>query len=284
MTHFHIAQFSDCHLFATIEGVHYGANVYQNLCLILNDIAHNPTLDIAIFTGDLTQDHSEASYQLFVKAIEQSRLTIPVYFLAGNHDDITLMEQVLTSPENTTLNNQGLTIKCSKDKLITTEHWAIALLNSKSDTPAGIIDDSSLKQISDLNALAKHALLCMHHHPIDVGFGIDKHGLINKDTLWSEVENNPFVKAVVCGHVHNAFQLEKTFDVMHKEVSKTDRKVTLYTCPATSVEFNTEYIMSNTQECSPITQQGPGYQILSLADDGNITRTVKYLPANFTNK
>ena len=293
MTDFHIAQFSDCHLFSDIDGLHYGANVYQNLCLILNDIANNPNINIAIFTGDLTQDHSEASYQLFVKAIEQSKLTIPLYFLAGNHDDITLMERVLTASDSVksdVLDEQYLTVKCSNEKLITTDYWAIALLNSKSGTPAGIVDEPSLKQISELSTLAKHTLLCMHHHPIDVGFGIDKHGLMNKAELWQAVDNNPYVKGVVCGHVHNAFHLEKTFDAINPNtntdmyLSTVNRNVTVYTCPATSVEFNTEFTTSETLESSPITEKGAGYQMLSLADNGNITRTVKYFPANFTNK
>ncbi len=56
---FVIAQFSDCHLFADKQTKLLGANVWQNLMLVLADIAQRNDIDCVVFTGDLTQDHSE---------------------------------------------------------------------------------------------------------------------------------------------------------------------------------------------------------------------------------
>ena len=69
-----VAQFSDCHLFADKNSKHFGANVWQNLQLVLADIAKRNDIDCAIFTGDLTQDHTEVSYQHFVQAVKQAEL------------------------------------------------------------------------------------------------------------------------------------------------------------------------------------------------------------------
>lgn len=260
---FTIAQFSDCHLFDNKLGLHYGANVYQNLLLVLEKIKKNDTVDIAIFTGDLSQDHSEDSYQLFVEAILTSAINIPVYYLAGNHDEIALLDKYLVHEP------------FKPEKLIDSKFWQIALLNSKGKTPAGYIDDHSLEQMAIANKSGKHVLLCMHHHPMDVGFGIDKHGLTNKESFWNTVARNEGIKGVCCGHVHNGISIKhrcrELFDAHVKE-----REVILFTCPATSVEFD------QTSEFLSVTEQGAGYQLLSLLPDGEIEKELIYLAPNFT--
>lgn len=253
-----IAQLSDCHLFADQQGLHFGANVYNNLLTVLSAIANNAEIDLVIFTGDLSQDHSAASYQLFVRAVKQSKLTQPLYFLAGNHDDSGQLTRYL------------IDAPISQQKLIETETWQLLLLNSKSESPAGVVDQTSLNQIAQLKD-DKYSLLLMHHHPIDVGFGIDQHGLINKAEFWQQVtgknETTPVIKAIACGHVHRAFELDKVIN---------NNKVVLFTCPATSVEFD------NMSGNFSVTQQGAGYQILTLENNGNITRELFYFPALFT--
>ena len=149
---------------------------------------------------------------------------------------------------------------------IDTPHWSVALLNSKSDTPAGLVDSASLEKIQSVNNLGKHVLLCMHHHPVDVGYGIDKHGLNNKTEFWQHINDNKNVKAVVCGHVHHAMKLVKSLD---------ERDIIIYTCPATSVEFD------KTSDSVQITSQGPGYQLLTLSPEGTISSKLKYFFPNF---
>ena len=67
---FTLAQISDSHLFADHNGMHHQTNVYQNLLKVLLAIKVQPMIDAMVFTGDLTQDHSEASYQLFMQAFD----------------------------------------------------------------------------------------------------------------------------------------------------------------------------------------------------------------------
>ena len=47
-----IAQLSDSHLFADPNALHYGANVYQNLLNIINEIKKLDRIDLIVFTGD----------------------------------------------------------------------------------------------------------------------------------------------------------------------------------------------------------------------------------------
>ena len=213
---FVVAQFSDCHLFADKKAKHLGANVWDNLLTVLADINQRDNIDCAVFTGDLTQDHSELSYQHFVDAVKQAQLKMQVYFLAGNHDDNQLLTKYLTAPafnNNRTINNS-----C----------WQIQLINSKSDTPSGLVNQTSLHALSQRIDKNKYQLLMMHHHPINIGYYIDKHGLLNQDGFWKSItqlnKSSGNIKAIACGHVHRASQLSK-------------QQIDIYTCPATSIQF-----------------------------------------------
>ena len=215
-TELNFAQLTDCHLFADKNSCHYGANVYQNLCKVLNQIKQIPALDFLLFTGDLTQDHSDKSYQHFVNAVSESELTLPVYWLAGNHDNIATMTTYLSDAPFTSR------------KQITSAHWQVTLLNSKSDTPAGTVETTQLQQLMQTAQPNKFQLLVMHHHAVDVGYFIDKHGLTNQSEFWQCVNQIPTVKAIACGHVHNA---------LIRYHPNSDYQVPVIACPATSIQF-----------------------------------------------
>lgn len=242
---FVIAQFSDCHLFADKKAKHLGANVWQNLLLVLADIAKRDDIDCAVFTGDLTQDHSELSYQHFFDAVKQAELNMPVYFLAGNHDDNQLLTKYLTAP---VFNN---------NRTISNDCWQIQLINSKSDTPSGLVNQESLRVLAQRIDKNKYQLLMMHHHPINIGYYIDKHGLLNQDGFWQTItqlnsEHNN-IKAIACGHVHRASELSK-------------QQIDIYTCPATSIQFG------ETKE--KVGSTAPSYRIFYLESNGLISSEI----------
>ena len=242
---FVIAQFSDCHLFADKNAKHIGANVWQNLLLVLADIAKRGNIDCVIFTGDLTQDHSELSYQHFVNGVEQAKLAMPVYFLAGNHDDRSLLIKHLIAPTFQT------------KKVISNDFWQIQLLDSKSDTPSGLVSQPCLQALSQQMDSNKFQLLMMHHHPVSIGYYIDKHGLLEQELFWKTIAqlNEPRmnIKAIACGHVHRAVHLSKL-------------NVDVYTCPATSVQFG------ETKE--KIGSTVPSYRLFYLESDGALSSDV----------
>jgi Icc protein len=242
---FVVAQFSDCHLFADKQATHFGANVWQNLTKVLADISQRKNIDCVVFTGDLTQDHSELSYQHFVQAIEQAKLSVQVHFLAGNHDDRELLTKHLKSPNFDTHNT------------INHDVWQIQLLDSKSDTPSGLVNQQYLQALPDQMSDNKYQLLMMHHHPINVGYYIDKHGLLEQDVFWQNIVqlNNAKmnIKAIACGHVHRATHLSHC-------------NVDVYTCPATSVQFG------DTKE--KLGSIKPSYRLFYLANNGEISSDI----------
>ncbi|MBA6337265.1 metallophosphoesterase [Colwellia sp. BRX8-7] len=239
---FKIAQISDCHLFSQTDGLHHGANVYHNLVSVLDDIKNQHLVDAIVFTGDITQDHSEKSYQLFVQAVVESDIAIPFYYLAGNHDELELLDKYLSVPP------------FNREKVFNDKYWQIVLLNSKSETPKGLVTPSDLSAFESIVDDKKHQLVMMHHHPLDVGYFIDQHGLENQAEFWQTINKFSSIKAITCGHVHQALTL----------YSDQSPAIPLFTCPATSIQFDTN------KSAGASNGQGPGYRVFSLFTDGKI--------------
>jgi Icc protein len=254
-----IAQISDCHLFSDVNGLHHGANVYKNLLLTLHSIRNNSAIDCIVFTGDLTQDHTEGSYQNFVSAIKNELITLPVYYVAGNHDEVSLLDKYLV----------GSPFQASKTINFTA--WQIQLLHSKSETPAGRVIEEDINRVIKASDTNKYQLLMMHHHPVDVGYFIDQHGLLNKKEFWLNIRKIPKLTAIACGHVHRAkkispkSQLIETLIDGDTRVGLVDQYVDVYTCPATSIQFDPQ---ANTVKAL---EQGPGYRLFYLTSDGQLT-------------
>ncbi len=244
-----VAQLSDSHLFCDTSGLHCGVNVYQNLLIVLRDIKNNSVIDIIVFTGDLTQDHSHESYKLFAEAISLCQISIPVFFVAGNHDDPILLNDYL---KGSVFNH---------NKIIETCHWQIILLDSKSDTPSGYISKASFDYIESAIDSNKFQLIFMHHHPVVVGYFIDKHGLNNAEEFWNVIDCKTTVKGIACGHIHRGMTLLK---------ADTNRSIDVYTCPATSIQFDPS---SETMKALDV---GPGYRIFNLLGTGTIETSLKY--------
>lgn len=245
-----LAQISDCHLFADKEMLHHGANVYQNLCRILKHIKVQNIADAIVFTGDLTQDHSEQSYQNFVQAFTDCDITTPVYFTSGNHDDPQILAHYLN------------TMPFRFETHIELAHWQILLIESKSDTPSGYITNNELNKIEQLVSDKKAQLLFMHHHPIDVGYFIDRHGLVNKSALYQVLSQYPSIASIACGHVHQALSMTLTL---------TTNEVQVLTCPATSIQFDPNHSTVHANE------QPPGYRIITLKNDQTLHSQVIFI-------
>ncbi|WP_448569305.1 metallophosphoesterase [Thalassotalea ganghwensis] len=245
-----VVQFSDTHLFADPSTLHHGANVYQNLSMVIEKISQLSTVDLIVFTGDLSQDHSELAYQHFVDIIKKHQIKVPIYYVTGNHDEPELLTRYLSS------------IPFVSSSLIELAHWQIALLSSKSGTPSGTVEQKQLELLGKSFAPNKHQLLVMHHHPVDVNYFIDRHGLTNKDEFWQWVEQFPSIKQIVCGHVHNAITTM---------VASGCGQIPVVSCPATSIQFDKA---ADTVKNSGL---GPAFNVYELFSNGQVASTTHFL-------
>ena len=176
--------------------------------------------------------------------------------MAGNHDDVELLKKYFFEPpflSDTTINHS---------------HWQIQLIASKSDTPSGFVSEQALKNLQQAIDINKRQLVMMHHHPIDVGYFIDNHGLENKLDFWQAIEKHDNINAIACGHVHRAMTLEKAST---QQLAEGKKSVTVYTCPATSIQFDPDV------DGVAALAKGPGYRLFHLYSNGQLHSDIFYL-------
>lgn len=234
-----LIQLSDCHLLAQPESLTRDCNTYHSLSQCLAHIKSNEPADAFIFTGDISQDGSAASYQLLNALMGFTHK--PVYALPGNHDNAATMRAQLDA-------------SCTHSAALGA--WQILLLDSHvAGAPWGEIGEADLNWLKlCLNTSAgKPTLVAVHHQPMPVGSQwSDDIGLQNGDQLLCLLKEQPHVKGLIFGHVHQAFDTQ--FE-----------HIRILGCPSSCFQFKAavdEFCVDHTLS--------PGYRWLELHDDGSL--------------
>lgn len=241
-----VMQVTDTHLFADQEGTLGGVNtlhsMHQTLEMALRTLPRKP--DLLIATGDLVHDASTAGYHRLAHSLLE--LQIPAHYLPGNHDDPKLMTECMAA--------SGI----PEVRLLDTAHWRILLLDSTvAGQEGGHLDRDELAWLEQqIQATDKHLLLCLHHQPIPVGSRwIDTMAVDNGQKFVSLVNDHSQVKAVVWGHVHQAFEY-------------FEEGVRWLSAPSTCVQFAPG---SDEFALDPV---APGCRMLALSPNGEISSQV----------
>lgn len=245
--HLKVLHLTDTHLFGDPAQTLLGVNTAASLDLVIKKIRREELpFDFVLATGDLSQDGTPASYQNFVKAL--SVLESPVYCLSGNHDDPRVAEEQL---------NHGF---FSMPKVIERGSWAFVLLNTViTHENRGELSQAEMRLVSRMmeKLTAKHVLICLHHHPIPMNSKwLDTTILKNQSEFFSCIEKFPGVRAVLWGHVHQAYDARRG-------------DIRLMSTPSTCFQFKPE---STGME---LDQKAPGYRWLHFFDDGTIQTGIK---------
>ncbi len=205
--------------------------------------------DAVVLGGDISEDQSPASYRFIAQALQP--LGIPILSVPGNHDDPERMREHL---------NSGAFQFTGVFEL---PHWKVLLLDSfKPGRVDGRLSASSLALLREQLAAPDphHLLLCLHHHPVDVGSDwLDTIGLSNADELFAAIDPHTRVRGILWGHVHQAF-------------AATRNGVRLLSSPSTCRQF-----MPRAADFA-LDVRPPGARQLCLHDDGRIESHLIWSP------
>ena len=229
-----VAHITDCHLSKDIHGEYFSVNTAAYFARCLQAIAEQ-NADCVVFGGDLTQDHSSESYQLFAKLIEDAALNCPVFWLPGNHDELFEYEALTSS-------------QILSSKRITFLGGQLLLVNSKGSTPAGWVTQTHLNELSEAIGQVPSVVFC-HHNPLPIQAYLDKHMLENGPQFLNTCVNSQQCIGVFHGHVHH-------------EYTQNYRDLSVFATPASSIQF-TKHTMAWQQE-----DLGPAFRLINLNIDG----------------
>lgn len=236
-----IAQLTDIHLFANENLELLGLSTIQSFQAVIKRLGSlQPQPDLLLLTGDLSQDGTPRSYEHLQNLL--SPLQTPTYWLPGNHDCISAMQQVLNRAP------------ISPRKAFQQKGWNFLLVNSS--VPGCVHGQLSPKTLDwldfQLNFLGNYpTVVALHHPPFYVNSDwLDTSTLQNPEELFAVLDCNPQVKIVLFGHIHQEFYCQR-------------QGVHYLGTPSTSIQFEPE--SSNFS----LDHEEPGFRLLSFYPDGS---------------
>lgn len=246
----HVLQLTDPHLFAdrgaSIYGVRTADSFRAALVQALGGGARRP--DAVLVTGDIGDDLSPGAYRNFLDAV--AGIGAPVYTLPGNHDSPAAMARLLDGP--------GLQF-CGRATL---GAWGAVLLDTHVDgADDGLVAAAELERLDrDVREFGdRPVLVCLHHPPFAVGSEwLDGVGLRNGADVMRRVRAHPQVRAVLCGHVHQAFDAQAG-------------GLRLLATPSTCAQF------APRTPAAVMDTRPPGWRWLHLHPDGSLDTEVHWL-------
>ncbi|KFA59724.1 hypothetical protein A9G48_02570 [Gilliamella sp. wkB18] len=243
-----ILHITDTHLFSKDNNVLLGVNSNASFSSVITEIKRrNKIFDLIVATGDFVQDGSKEAYIRFATNIR--KFNTPCVWLAGNHDNYIFMQDVFSNYQ-----------LASNKIVLLGDKWLIVLLNSQVMGCAyGFLSKSELNFFK--NALQSYpdreVLVFLHHHPIKSGCNwLDQHILKNSDKLEQIIQNNPKIKGLGWGHIH---QNQKY--IWHNCLA--------FSTPSTCVQFK-----PGSYDFQLSSDDAPGWREIVLNIDGSIQTNV----------
>lgn len=244
-----IIQITDTHIQSDSEASFYGVDSAATLASVLAEVV-KLSPDLLLLTGDLVHDEGELAYQRLLSLLQV--VDCPIRCLAGNHDDVVIMNQVLN----------GQSISC--DPVFNLGVWDCLLVDSsQTGKISGYVDRQQLTQLKNrIEATTGFVLMALHHPLLPCGCEWLDKGLLleNAEQLSELIRLYPQLRLVVTGHIHQSF-------------SQSHAGIVHLSTPSSSVQFlpqSKEFVLDE--------QTAPGFRVLDLHDDGQFDTRVVFLP------
>ncbi len=236
-----VIQISDCHLQADPDETFRGCNPDRNLRAVIDRLSAEPK-DLVVVTGDISQDGSRASYRRFYRHL--ARLRCPVYCLPGNHDVPATLRRCLSRRP------------LYRRPFLRFRGWLFCFLDTTiAGQVGGHCSPADLAALADMLARFPDmpTMICLHHPAMPCGSRWLDEGLIvdNPDVLFELLASHRQVKAMIWGHIHQAFSANRA-------------GIRCWATPSTAMQF------ASASDEFALADERPGYRRLLLAGDGRI--------------
>lgn len=245
-----LLQFTDSHLYGdatqTLRGIATLPALTQTLTHARADIRAARAL---LMTGDIVQD-DPAGYAHFRRLF--AALGKPVYCIPGNHDDVGALNAALSEPPFQVCGHVDL------------DAWRIVLLNSTVPGMAqGRIAAEELQALetalADATTQGRYAMVCLHHHPVAMDSRwLDSVALTNAQEFFATIDRYDCVRALLWGHVHQAYDGERN-------------GLRMMGTPSTCAQFRAH------SATFAIDALPPAYRRIALQPDGSVETEVMWV-------
>ncbi len=155
--------------------------------------------DAVIVTGDVADQRDEREYRVAKQQLD--RLPMPVFLLAGNHDDSKRLKTVFND-------YYGMREGPADRTRYSTAIGSVKLIVLDSVVPGAPHGELGADQLEWLegelaSGAGKAAVIALHHPPVDLGIRhMDAMKLIDGDAFGEIVSRHNNVERVICGHLH----------------------------------------------------------------------------------
>lgn len=254
-----LLQLSDCHLPPRAGELFRGQDVDRNLTHMVEWLQEQyPPFDHLLLTGDLVHHGGPDAYHRLLRIV--APLGAQLHWIPGNHDQPEAMQHV---------DADG----CLSAKVIHSGNWTLLLLDSTAEPDgygSGSLSPAECVWLEQqlTHWAARSVLLVLHHNPAPTGSRWqDAIRLGNPDRLAALIEQQPQVRGVLCGHVHQAQTLSFAGHP-------------LWAAPSTSVQFR-----AGCDQCELETEPQlamPGGRWYQLQPDGAICAHLLRLPQGYS--
>lgn len=240
-----LLQLTDLHLFGDSTGQLLGITTRDSFEAVLElALSSSTETSAVILSGDLVHDETASGYRYLGEALRRTQL--PHYCVGGNHDNLELMSAHLGSAALGPVALRRL------------QGWNLVFLSSS--VPGQDGGHLSAVQLSQLESLLEEnrapTAIFLHHHPIPIHSAwMDTMGVDNGAELTALCDRHPHLKAIVFGHIHQAFHAK------HGECA-------ILGSPSTCFQF-----LPGSRDFA-IDDSPPGYRELTLYPDGALATKV----------
>lgn len=191
-----VLQITDCHLLADDGARLLDTDTAATLDAVLARALQQHAPDLLLATGDLAHDCGAPGYERFARIV-RGRYQGPVLALPGNHDFGEALRE--------TLGALGMAVPAPELTALPVGGWQVIGLDSHEDhAPGGRIGDAAIAALREQLARAAQPVLIALHHPlVPVGAPwLDKDCPVNGASLLEWLAEQPLVRGIVYGHVH----------------------------------------------------------------------------------